>query len=190
MLLLSSAGWGQAPIFLPGIEGHLTAPPDTHLPLLTKRALEMSLDQAKEETKVDFAVLYLSAPPTAPLTAVAQKALETWNIGKDQANGGVMLVVSPDARDCDFAQTAGQPLSLRSIVRVKQALQPGNRPARAADALASVIERTRRILRQGREVKVVGMPLARRPERAGRYALGSVVVVLLALFLTWKKPVS
>lgn len=177
-LAIAVCSGSASAVEVPGIDGHVTDP--THaLSASDKTAIDEKLGKIQQDTRIDVAGWIVDAKEEA-LAELGNEAYRRWNIGRDWDNG-VFLIV-PKVGRAKLIQKQGHPaLSSSEIDQVVAADSPSlsmsQRLDRLADAAGTVIrDKTFRPRPPGKSD----------PARGVRYAGGAMVVLLVALALTWR----
>lgn len=188
LVLIQSRVWAELPP-VPPIESHFTAH-GKQFSAQQEKTLDKALESIQSESKVDFAVLVLDQPlPSDQYDSLCQQVFRTWNIGKSWDGGGILMLVSPDGRQCVTTQSEEEhPLSKALATNLRKTVESAASSGQLYRGLLLAIERCRRILRSGENRPVQRNSLKRAPDRAANYGFGAVLVLIAAAICSKKVP--
>ena len=134
---------GNPPV--PSIEGHLTDG-SRRISAADRKSIDDQLAQLQDDAQVDMAILVMGRP-TESLEEMGKSCFRAWKIGQDRPNGGLLVVVSQDFKDCTVAMTDSEfPLPGSSSTELARVVRARLQSGLLVEALSTAIGRVRNVL--------------------------------------------
>jgi uncharacterized protein len=141
-VLLASPATARGAFVVPPIEGHVTDPAGVLTP--EERAdLEQRLAAHMARSGAEIAVFLVGSLQGETIEDVAYRTFNTWRIGREKLDNGVLLVIAPKERRLRIETgkgIGGQLTDLQASDIIEQRIVPELRAGRTHDAVAAGVD--------------------------------------------------